>query len=323
MRALSVLSLAGLLGNAAAFAAPVELVFVAEITSVSNSGFGAFGSALQTQREVGDLFLISIAYDDAATPLTSGSFGTAYPIEAIGTTVGMSHFGPLTGSQSPDMSVSVDDQSFGGTPDDLSFSGEVNSLRMSLRFIDGTGQLLQDESLPACFDFEALSAQSFASGSFDGGLAIAVFGMFAFYGPDFNFEIVGQISGFCDGVDRPFAVADSRITEASLGATALSVQLDASGSLGEVSSYLWEPVTSSPAPANPNAANTNVELPAGTHRYRLTATHPDGGTHTDEVQIVVGAPPPDDTCPADVNGDGLATPADFTAWLAAFNVGCP
>jgi len=28
-------------------------------------------------------------------------------------------------------------------------------------------------------------------------------------------------------------------------------------------------------------------------------------------------------CAADVNGDGLATPADFTAWLSAFNIGCP
>ena len=29
------------------------------------------------------------------------------------------------------------------------------------------------------------------------------------------------------------------------------------------------------------------------------------------------APPPD--CPADVNGDGLASPADFTAWLTCFS----
>ena len=29
------------------------------------------------------------------------------------------------------------------------------------------------------------------------------------------------------------------------------------------------------------------------------------------------------TCPADVNGDGMASPADFTAWLSAFNTGCP
>jgi len=28
-------------------------------------------------------------------------------------------------------------------------------------------------------------------------------------------------------------------------------------------------------------------------------------------------------CAADVNNDGSATPADFTAWLAAFQVGCP
>ena len=35
------------------------------------------------------------------------------------------------------------------------------------------------------------------------------------------------------------------------------------------------------------------------------------------------APPATSACPADVNGDGLASPADFTAWLSAFNMGCP
>ena len=28
-------------------------------------------------------------------------------------------------------------------------------------------------------------------------------------------------------------------------------------------------------------------------------------------------------CPADVNGDGSLTPADFTAWIAAFNAMAP
>ncbi|MEL7483657.1 MAG: choice-of-anchor tandem repeat NxxGxxAF-containing protein [Planctomycetota bacterium] len=37
--------------------------------------------------------------------------------------------------------------------------------------------------------------------------------------------------------------------------------------------------------------------------------------------VIVAAPGPE--CPADINGDGDATPADFNAWLAAFNSQAP
>ena len=43
---------------------------------------------------------------------------------------------------------------------------------------------------------------------------------------------------------------------------------------------------------------------------------------TDSVLLLVRSNGPDG-CPADVNNDGLASPADFTAWLAAFQAGCP
>ena len=29
------------------------------------------------------------------------------------------------------------------------------------------------------------------------------------------------------------------------------------------------------------------------------------------------------TCPADTNGDGMLSPADFSAWVSAFNTGSP
>lgn len=32
---------------------------------------------------------------------------------------------------------------------------------------------------------------------------------------------------------------------------------------------------------------------------------------------------PDEPCPADTNGNGLVTPADFSAWIAAFNTMAP
>ena len=37
------------------------------------------------------------------------------------------------------------------------------------------------------------------------------------------------------------------------------------------------------------------------------------------VDAIAVAPATDSPCPADVNGDGVATPADFTAWLGCFN----
>lgn len=63
-----------------------------------------------------------------------------------------------------------------------------------------------------------------------------------------------------------------------------------------------------------------ITLPAGVQRLRFqnlsTASQQ---FNFDRLTFVSNAPP----CPADVNGDGLLTPADFSAWIAAFNAGSP
>jgi hypothetical protein len=43
----------------------------------------------------------------------------------------------------------------------------------------------------------------------------------------------------------------------------------------------------------------------------------------DAVRLTVDIPCPAPSCPADTNGDGLLSPADFSAWIAAFNAQAP
>ncbi len=57
----------------------------------------------------------------------------------------------------------------------------------------------------------------------------------------------------------------------------------------------------------------------------VVPTEPAGWTYTVElvfggVRVLIDPPPP---CPADTNGDGLLTPADFNAWILAFNLQSP
>ena len=42
-----------------------------------------------------------------------------------------------------------------------------------------------------------------------------------------------------------------------------------------------------------------------------------------EEEFECEIPDPGCTNPADTNGDGLLTPADFSAWIVAFNAGGP
>ena len=41
------------------------------------------------------------------------------------------------------------------------------------------------------------------------------------------------------------------------------------------------------------------------------------------ICLVVDQPCPEPDCPADVNGDGVVSPADFNAWINAFNSNAP
>ncbi len=57
-----------------------------------------------------------------------------------------------------------------------------------------------------------------------------------------------------------------------------------------------------------------------------SGTDPDTGvvvTLTGSATVVATGPVPEEECPADVNGDGLVTPTDFSAWVGAFNTGAP
>ena len=53
-----------------------------------------------------------------------------------------------------------------------------------------------------------------------------------------------------------------------------------------------------------------------------SGTDPDTGatvTLTGSTTVIAIGPVPEPDCPADTNGDGAVTPADFSAWVAAFN----
>jgi hypothetical protein len=63
-----------------------------------------------------------------------------------------------------------------------------------------------------------------------------------------------------------------------------------------------------------------VPLEAGVN-YRFSLRTPTGGGSGPRSTIaVITLPQP---CPADVNGDGMLTPSDFSAWIAAFNTQAP
>lgn len=81
----------------------------------------------------------------------------------------------------------------------------------------------------------------------------------------------------------------------------------------------------------PGATAFNVTVPltaaSGSYRVRLSLTHsgnsilatdPESGSATIDWTITGPA-----ACPADTNGDGQLTPADFNAWVLAFNAQAP
>ncbi|MEL6798010.1 MAG: GC-type dockerin domain-anchored protein, partial [Planctomycetota bacterium] len=66
-----------------------------------------------------------------------------------------------------------------------------------------------------------------------------------------------------------------------------------------------------------------VQVPAGARYVFISANDEFFGDNIDadgNYGVRIGVP---SDCPADVNGDGLATPADFNAWILAFNSNAP
>lgn len=73
-------------------------------------------------------------------------------------------------------------------------------------------------------------------------------------------------------------------------------------------------------------STTTVSIPADTlvpgaqHEWFVTTDNWRGFAYSTATQFFAEGGTP---CVADVNGDGMLTPADFTAWIAAFNAGSP
>ena len=75
--------------------------------------------------------------------------------------------------------------------------------------------------------------------------------------------------------------------------------------------------TADPGPTTDMIVWTPTSADVGVYYYTCTITgHP---AMTGRIEIIELTPP----CPADTNGDGMLSPADFTAWIAAFNAMAP
>ncbi|MEO1534420.1 MAG: GC-type dockerin domain-anchored protein, partial [Planctomycetota bacterium] len=59
--------------------------------------------------------------------------------------------------------------------------------------------------------------------------------------------------------------------------------------------------------------------------FRFTSRDVGGASITESAldNFRIGAFFCEDACPADTNGDGELSPADFNSWIAAFNSGAP
>ncbi|MEO1584977.1 MAG: GC-type dockerin domain-anchored protein [Planctomycetota bacterium] len=79
--------------------------------------------------------------------------------------------------------------------------------------------------------------------------------------------------------------------------------------------------------ATPFSITVPLTAASGSYRVRVGLNHsgisildtdPEMGSTTINWSIAATEP-----CPADANGDGMLTPADFTAWILAFNTSAP
>ena len=130
---------------------------------------------------------------------------------------------------------------------------------------------------------------------------------------------------------NPVVTDDSGVV-ARIGQTHLIVMRGELGSTGGSQSptdlpdtfSLWIDPDLSVSLGAPDAVVTNAESGLNTFQFRAQRTAP-GGMRFDEVRIgdtAAAVLPAGSGCDADVNGDGLCTPADFNAWILNFNAGC-
>jgi len=120
-------------------------------------------------------------------------------------------------------------------------------------------------------------------------------------------------------VDQPPAVtshpASQTINEGDN--VTFNVSATGDGSLG----YQWRKDGSNIGGATSTSFTINSATPADDGAYDVRVTNACGNATSNDAILTVTPDTAD--CLADVNGDGVLTGTDFTAWIAAFNSGAP
>ncbi len=130
--------------------------------------------------------------------------------------------------------------------------------------------------------------------------------------------VVGQTYTFQRfSASHPFAICDDTLPvsggDGTYQRTTFSGSVILAATLQPVADF-----TADPAPTTDLITWTPTEAEIGVYYY--TCTVPNHTGMTGRIEVIAA---PSEPCPADVNGDGVATPADFNAWVAAFNAQAP
>ena len=140
-----------------------------------------------------------------------------------------------------------------------------------------------------------------SSGSFS-GIADPTLELVA--GQTYTFQ---RVSG-----SHPFAICDDTLpvsgSDGSYGRITADIILINAATLEPIADF-----TADPAPTTDLISWTPTSADLGVYYYTCTVTGHVG--MTGRIEIIEA----ETDCPADVNGDGLVSPADFNAWINAFN----
>ncbi|MEO1585495.1 MAG: cupredoxin domain-containing protein [Planctomycetota bacterium] len=116
---------------------------------------------------------------------------------------------------------------------------------------------------------------------------------------------------------HPFAICDDTLPvsgeDGEIFRTSPSISVINAATLAPIADF-----TANPAPTTDLITWTPSEADVGVYYYTCTIAGHLGMTGAIEV-----IPAAEEPCLADVNGDGIVSPADFTAWVIAFNSQLP
>ncbi|MCA9271838.1 MAG: hypothetical protein KDA31_02210 [Phycisphaerales bacterium] len=91
--------------------------------------------------------------------------------------------------------------------------------------------------------------------------------------------------------------------------------------VGQDITYQWRlngsPLTDGPGLVGSLTRRLQI-TPSKSGKYDCVVSNPGGTVVTNRVVLSV-----ENNCPADQNGDGMLSPADFSAWVGNYNAGCP